>query len=276
MEVICTPSHGPLAIIVNTATGDVIHEVPMPHEMRALKNRPFGIAHNGKGNWYIASNAAIATLNSHFLLTHLQTGLPENIHQLYHDPVSQELWVVATSIDSLLAINTENHTTRRFCLLTDKWIPFDAPGSDTQHFNSITWYDDRFYIVAHRLGKGSSFVRTYDRAMHRTSVWQAGREAHNILEYGDQLVLLDSRGGRIVSNKGIDINVCEPHHYARGMVISPEGIAIVAVFEFGNRDTRNTGDAYLRAFDLRSGQKVQDIVLTGTGNIQDIKWRKAV
>jgi hypothetical protein len=111
--------------------------------------------------------------------------------------------------------------------------------------------------------------------MRRVSVWQAGWEAHNILEYDGQLMLLNSRGGRIVSNRGIDIKVCEPNHYTRGMVISPDGIATVAVFEFGSIDSRNKGDAFLRSFDLKSGRQTKETLLPGTGNIQDMQWWSA-
>lgn len=272
MEVICTPSNGSLAMLVDMDAGKIVREVPMPQEMRHLKNRPFGISRDTKGRWYIANDNIIAYLTADLVSTYMHKGLFGDIHQIAYDHITRKLWVVATSIDSLLAIDTDDHTVHRFCLLTDQWVPLNAPGKDTHHFNSITWYEDRFYIVAHRFGQGSAFVRTYDRRMRRTSLWQAGIAAHNVMEYNGQLVLLDSQGGRIVGSQGLDIKVCEPEQYTRGMVISPDGIVIVAVFKFGNRDTRTSGNAYLRAFELASGKQIQEVLLPDTGNIQDMQW----
>ncbi len=243
----------------------------MPSEVMQPRNRPFGISCDAAGDWFIANNTAIARLGADLEFKSLFPNLPENIHQLHHDAVTGLLWVMATSIDSLLCIDTGSGEIRRFCLLTDQWIARDAPGADTQHFNSIRWYADRCYVVAHKFGRSSALVRTYDRNMRRISLWQAGKESHGALEYNGQLLTLDSRGGNILGSGGLSVAVCEPHHYARGMVITGNHVAIVAVFDFGSQETRAIGDATLRAFDLRSGERITEVVLPGVGNIQDIQ-----
>jgi hypothetical protein len=180
------------------------------------------------------------------------------------------LWVAATSIDSLLAITLADKSIRRFCLITDSWVDLDAPGKDTQHFNSLCWLDNRLYVLAHKLGQGSSLLRSYDRNMKRSLVWTGGREAHNICPFDGQMLVLDSRGGRILGTRGLEISVCESNLYARGMVIQGS-MAVVAVFRFGARDTRTEGDAILKLVDLAQGSVVKEILLEKAGNIQDIQ-----
>ena len=294
MRVLVTSSHGPLAIIVDIATGQIVHEIPIPKEMHGARNRPFGITRDGNGLWYIASNAQIACLNTDFSLNYLMSGLPENIHQICFDHLSGELWVAATSVDSLLAINTQERTARRFNLVSDTWEELDAPGSDTQHFSSVRWYGSRLYVLAHKFGVELSQLTIYDRGMQRLGQWSIGREAHSICEYNGQIFILDSRGGMILGNRGKSIPVGEAYfynperkpatagaaildryqdaqrHYSRGMAITPQGFAVVATFDFGRIETRDSGDVYLRVFDVASGERKKEIVLKGVGNIQDI------
>jgi hypothetical protein len=271
MEIICTPYNGALALIVDIDTGRVTRKVDLPEAMKVPTARPFGIAPRGDGTWYIASHDRIGHFDGDFNLLSLQTGLPGNIHQIQYDAISDRLWVAATSIDSLLSINTHTQQSDRFCLLTDEWIPYDAPGSDTQHFNSLSWRGDRLHVVAHMLSTTNSFVRTYDRGMRRQSEWHAGREAHCICDWQGEMLLLDSRGGAILGNRGLNIQVAESIHYTRGMAITPDGRAVVAAFAFGARATRHTGDAYLRVYDLGARRQIGEFRLTGTGNIQDIQ-----
>ncbi|MDX2074083.1 MAG: hypothetical protein SFX19_06945 [Alphaproteobacteria bacterium] len=270
-QVILTPSNGTLALVVDVESGQVMRTLAMPPEAVQPKNRPFGIARSDDGHWFIANNTAVVQLNADLSFKKIWNNLPENIHQLYYDTEKKSLWVVATSIDSLLVINVDSGDMRRFCLLTDSWVAMDTPGADTQHFNSINWAGDQGYVVAHKFGRTSSFVRTYNRDMRRIALWNVGREAHNIRLFEGQMMLLDSRGGRIVGNQGLEISVCESHHYARGMIITEEGMAILSVFAFGTIDTRDHGDAMLRVFDLRSGERVKEIILPGAGNVQDIQ-----
>ncbi len=108
--------------------------------------------------------------------------------------------------------------------------------------------------------------------MERVSEWEIGKESHSLCEYDGELYLLDSRGGRILGSNMTRIQVCDQKFYARGMAISPEGIAVIAVFTFGPRETRQNGDALLCCFDIKSGKKLQEVTLPDVGNIQDIQF----
>jgi hypothetical protein len=261
-------------LIVDIDSGRIVREVKIPDRMKVPKTRPFGISRDASNGWYITNNDLLAHLDRDLNCLAVLPGLSENIHQIQYDPIGGRLWAVATSMDSLLSIDPGFSSIQRFCLLTDQWIPFDAPSSDTEHFNSISWRDDRLHVMAHRFSVQDSFVRTYDRQMKRLGEWLAGREAHCICEHEGEMLILDSRGGAILGDHGTHIQVCESLLYARGMAVTPDGRAVIAAFDFGARETRHTGDAYLRSYDLRTKRQMGEVRLAGTGNIQDIQvWR---
>ena len=297
MRLICSPTYGPLAIIVDIATGEIVQEIAIPDELQTVRNRPYGITRDNYGRWYISNWDKIGCFDANFNLQYVISGLPENIHQIQYDNLSDELWVVATSVDSLFVINPEKQIVRRFCLVSDTWKDLSEPGSDTQHFSSIRWHGSRFYVLAHKFGVENSTITIYNRAMDRLGQWSVGREAHSICEYNGQIFILDSRGGAILGNRGVNIPVGgmfyanteeqagstgsalitqyngsqEKPSYTRGMTITPQGFATVAVFDFGRMETRSTGDAYLRVFDVQKGTRVKELILKGVGNIQDIQ-----
>jgi len=296
MKLICTPTYGPLAIIVDIASGGIVREIAIPQELQSVRNRPYGITTDNKGHWYISNWDKIGCFDANFNLQYAINGLPENIHQIQYDDLSGELWVVATSADSLFAINLEKQIARRFSPVLDRWQELDAPRNDTQHFSSLRWHGGNLYVLAHKFGVEPSCLTIYNRDMVRLGQWNIGREAHSICEYNGQIFILDSRGGAILGNRGVNIAVGgmpvnEPelpghsagsallaHYmppekptYTRGMTITPQGFAAVAIFDFGSIETRSTGDAYLRIFDVRKGERVKEVKLSGVGNIQDIQ-----
>ena len=193
------------------------------------------------------------------------------MHQLYYDGARQKLWAVATSIDALLAIDPQTHAVERFCLRTDQWVPLDEPAMDTLHANSILISGETMYVMARKFGQTSS-VYSYNPDMERVSEWEIGKESHSLCEFNGELYLLDSRGGRILGSDMTRIQICDQKFYARGMAITPEGVAVVAVFTFGGRETRQNGDALIYVYDIKSGKKLQEITLPDVGNIQDIQF----
>ena len=286
MQVICTPSHGKLAVIVDTDSGTV-REIDIPEAMQGPRNRPYGITRDST-HWYISNWDKIGCFNADFELLYVISGLPENIHQIQYDEPSQELWVCATSIDSLLAINLADKSMRRFCLVTNTWVALDAPGSDTQHFSSLRWHGSYLYVLAHKFGKENSCLMTYERGMAPRGVWRAGWEAHSICEHNGNMFILDSRAGAILGNNGLCLPLGDQSfynaqrdasydmgevnkHYARGMAINERGIAVLSVFDFGNIETRSDGDATLHVFSVPDQEHIKAISLPGVGNIQDIQ-----
>ena len=296
MKLICSPTYGPLAIIVDVATGSIVREIAIPQELHRVRNRPYGITRDNNGRWYISNWDKIGCFDSDFKLQFVISGLPENIHQIQYDKLSGELWVVATSVDSLFAIDIDKQVVRRFCLISDTWKELSAPGSDTQHFSSLRWHGATLYVLAHKFGIEPSCLTIYNREMARLGQWSIGHEAHSICEHNGQIFILDSRGGAILGNRGFklatggmpDNSPAVSHHsagsalianyvltekptYTRGMTITPQGFAAAAIFDFGKREKRATGDAYLRIFDIQKGERVKEIKLPGVGNIQDIQ-----
>ncbi len=155
MQVILTPTNGKLALIVDALTGKIIREIDIPDGLKnkdGVRNRPYGITKDAVGNWYISNWNKIGVFDADFNFKYAIDNLPENIHQIHYDEASEELWVCATSIDSLIVINLKAGFMRRFCLKTNSWVDLDAPGSDTQHFSSVHWYGSYLYVLAHKKG----------------------------------------------------------------------------------------------------------------------------
>lgn len=278
MKIICTPSNGKLALIIDMKIGEIVREIEIPKEMQGEKNRPYGITKDSAGNWYISNWNKIGCFDGDFNFLYVMAGLPENIHQIQYDAASEELWVCATSIDSLLAINLKDKSARRFCLITNKWVALDAPGSDTQHFSSLRWHGSYLYVLAHKFGREKSTMHTFNRAMEPLGIWQAGLEAHSICEFNGHNYIVDSRGGAILGNNGICLPVNDPElygqsnkRYARGMCINDRGGAVVAEFDFGHLSTRAYGDAHFHMFNVGDHDHVSATHIKGVGNIQDIQ-----
>ena len=288
MQVILTPTNGKLALIVDTLTGKTVREIEIPPELDGERNRPYGITKDTSGNWYVSNWNRIGVFDSEFKFQYAIGNLPENIHQIHYDEASEELWVCATSIDSLLSINLKGGFIRRFCLVTNKWISLDAPGSDTQHFSSIRWVGSYLYVLAHKFGKENSCLSTFDRALTPLGKWQAGWESHSICSFNGQTFILDSVGGRILGTNGFGLplgdvsmfnakrneNYDKGHthsKYARGMAINKRGVGVISVFDFGNASTRSTGNATLGIFNVPDKELLKEIKLENVGNIQDVQ-----
>lgn len=286
MQVILTPTNGKLACIVETTTGEIIREIDIPPQLDGEKNRPYGITKDNSGNWYISNWNRIGVFDSDFNFKFVISDLPENIHQIFYDEASEELWVCATSIDSLLAINLKRGLIRRFCLISNKWVAIDATGQDTQHFSSVHWYGSSLYILAHKFGKENSCLLTFDRSMVLTNRWTSGWEAHSICKFNGNIFIVDSYGGKILATNGYCMLLGDQYNgnrnenynnggvenkYARGMAIGKFGIAVTSMFDFGNASTRTTGDATLISFNVPDRYVVNRVVVKNVGNIQDIQ-----
>ena len=286
MQVILTPTNGKLAMIVDILTAEIIREIDIPPELKGERDRPYGITKDAAGQWYISNWDRIGVFNSNFELLYVINNLPENIHQIFYDDASDELWVCATSIDSLLTINVKQGFMRRFCLVKNQWVDIDAPGTDSQHFSSVHWYGSHLYVLAHKFGIENSKLSTYDRAMTLIGTWSAGWESHSICRFNDQVFIADSRGGRILGTTGFGMGLGSNYNasrdkdyengviknkYARGMAINDRGIGVTAVFDFGKNETRTTGNSILQVFSVQDKELGVEILLENVGNIQDIQ-----
>lgn len=288
MKIILTPSNGKLAIIVDTVNGEIVREIDIPKEMGEGKNRPYGITKDNNGNWYISNWDRIGCFDSDFNLKYVINGLPENIHQIQYDEPSEELWVCATSIDSLLAIDLKDISIRRFCLITNSWVSLDSPGSDTQHFSSLCWNGSYLRVLSHKFGLEISALMTYDRGMSPRGIWRGGWESHSICEFNGYNYIIGSRDGAILGTNSMHLPIGDKSfynaerdcsydkgeinkHYARGMCINNRGIAVTSVFDFGNPDTRSAGAANLHIFNIPDLEKIKEINISDVGNIQDIQ-----
>ena len=300
MQVILRPSNGKLACIVDTNTGEILREIDIPdglmrdtelspNKYGGAKNRPYGITKDGQGNWYISNWDRIGVFDEDFNFKFTINNLPENIHQIHYDIPSEELWVCATSLDSLLSINLAGGFIRRFCLKTNKWVELDEPGSDTEHFSSVHWYGSTLYVLAHKKGLENSCLLTYDRAMNLMGAWRAGWEGHSICYFNQHIYIVDSKGGRILGTNGTGIPLGDgfdgvrnenyfqgevSYKYARGMAINERGVAVTCAFDFGNDITRSNGDAVLMNYNISDRQLLWQTTVKGVGNVQDIQIYK--
>ena len=289
MQIIFTPTNGKLAVILDTITGEIIREIDIPPQLNGEKNRPYGITRDSVGNWYFSNWNRIGVFNEKFKFLYAISNLPENIHQIQYDEASDELWVCATSIDSLLSINLKAGFMRRFSLVENSWVDINAPGSDTQHFSSLHWYGSNLYVLAHKFGMENSVLWTYDRSMFPQGRWVAGWEAHSICRFNGQIFILDSVGGRMLGTNGYcvplgdvslfnakrdenyDKGMTSHRKYARGMAMNNRGIGVISVFDFGNSETRTNGDALIKVYNVPDKEFVRELRLTNVGNIQDIQ-----
>ena len=292
MQIIVTPTNGKLACIIDTISGEVIREIDIPPELQVPKNRPYGITKDFGGNWYISNWNKIGVFDPDFNFSYAINHMPENIHQIHYDDASDELWVCATSIDSLLAINIKQATVRRFSLTTNQWVGIQEPGSDTQHFSSVHWYGSYLYVLAHKFGKENSCLNIYDRAMIPVGRWSAGWEAHSICRFNDQVFIVDSRGGRVLGTNGVGMSLGSAemfnsvrnqnydngeisiNKYARGMCLNDCGIGVTAIFDFGNASTRTNGSVNFLYFSIPDREIIRQFCVHNLGNIQDIQIYK--
>ncbi len=286
MQIIVTPSNGKLALIIDSISGSIIREIDIPPELQGEKNRPYGITKDHAGNWYISNWNRIGVFDADFNFKYAISNLPDNIHQIYYDEPSEELWICATSIDSLLTINLKGGFARRFCLVENAWVSLDKPAKDTQHFSSVHWTGSYLYVLAHKLGQQNSCLLTFDRSMNPIGRWSAGWEAHSICRFNGTTFIIDSRGGRVLGTNGYGLSLEGNYNairdddydgghveskYARGMTINSRGTGITSVFDFGNHSTRLTGDVSFSVFNIPDNNFIKEFKITGTGNIQDIQ-----
>jgi hypothetical protein len=165
-----------------------------------------------------------------------------DIHQiLFH---RGRLWV-ACSYDNMIAIFDGKDW--------EEWYPLGYPEGeprDTNHFNSLTAFDNEICLVAHNLGaiypgrkSELLFFNVADRSHSRTVV--LGNQAHNAWLHNTELMTCSSGDGLVVGTFGTKVTT---GGFPRGVAYVNDEIHI-GLSEFSSRVDRDASKGQLLVFD---------------------------
>ena len=166
------------------------------------------------------------------------------------------------------AVNVYNARTLRLVRSHTLWL-----GSD--HINTVALTPSTMLVMLHRMGTRPSEVHIVERARHVSvgRIPDVGHGSHGLALWGDELIMLDSLGGRVIARK---LSSVAPAHGPLRVVWSDgsateeqaqlrsflKGLAVVnGVAYFGmsppsRRMIRSQINSTLVAVELRSGKEV--------------------
>jgi outer membrane protein assembly factor BamB len=127
------------------------------------------------------------------------------------------------------------------------------------HVNSLLVEDGSLLVVCHN--RGRSALARLDLATGAISErWEdVGEHSHDVLPFGDDLLVCDSRGGGLLRVARADRRArtlwSDPGHFTKGLVVE-DGIAYFAVSKAAVREERFRVECDVVAFDVAAGRAV--------------------
>jgi WD40 repeat protein len=169
------------------------------------------------------------------------------------------LWVTC-SYDNMIAIWNGSRW--------EKWYPLGATirePSDQNHFNSLFFEDNSFWIIAHNNGPSEllQFKRGSRQLRSRISL---GNQAHNLWRENGSLYTCSSGESAIVGTDGFRL---ETGGFPRGVAFG-HGMRCIGISELAERRFRDLTTARIAIFDDK-WNRLSDIELPNEGLILDIK-----
>jgi len=153
---------------------------------------------------------------------------------------------------------------------------------DCYHFNSIFFYEDRIFLLAHNWDHGSfamecrySIDKRGPHDLRLIKVYEGlGFEAHDIALYDGTLYVLDSRNGMIIARERSERRVSLPNEgcrpFPRGLSVTRDYLLVCYGYWSTERSDRSNSATRLYVLDRRSLYPIMDLKIGSYGNSCDI------
>jgi len=182
----------------------------------------------------------------------------------------EELWITASKRNTVVIVDP----TREKVL--EEWRPVGNWGDDYNHFNSIWFYNDRIYVVAHNKGASQLYVFLDTPERPLESIRDMGMGSHNVCRSGTEVIVLSSGDGYAISNGGKVHNLYR-NNYPRGVALG-DSFSVVGLSEHctdrGVRHKERRGAVQLYThtgqLPLVGGTHIKTIEL-GTGMVLEVR-----
>lgn len=188
-------------------------------------------------------------------------------HQIYcKDNI---LYVCSSGLDAISKIHSDGRLA---------YITFgESFGNDICHYNSINYYNDKWYITQHRTekGKDNGGVSIYDSDWKFLEFIEVGKHVHNCNVKDGFLWVTDSSNGAIVR---IELNnpsnkVTFPvltGYLSRGLIITDQFL-LCGLSEFDTRENRHSHkNGRISVFKYPEIEFLDQIIVPNCGQINDL------
>ena len=223
---------------------------------------------DGTGGGFTDSLNSLVIIDSTFTVKgEIPIGFVKDGHQLLFKDDS--LYICNTGYDIITKLTADNQMSH---------ITFsDSYGKDICHYNSINFYENKWYVTQHRteFGKDDGGISIYDNEWKRLDYIEIGKHIHNCVVDGDYLFATDSYNGQLVKINLKDKNdkVIYPilkGYLSRGIIIK-DGYLLCGLSEFDVREKRHLEkNGRISVFKYPEIEFLDQIIIEGIGQVNDM------
>jgi hypothetical protein len=154
------------------------------------------------------------------------------------------------------------------------WDRLGAHNKIGHHFNSITFYKDRLYVLAHNLDQMSFILEVswpqldVIRRIDTTALW-----AHNVwVRNDDEIIVCNSKQGSLLEvNTNTTLwSAQNDRVMTRGLACAEERV-FVGMSKLSGRSERQTSDGGISILDAKSFEQIDYISLPHSGVVHEIR-----
>ncbi len=156
----------------------------------------------------------------------------------------------------------------------ERWDRLGAKNKVGQHFNSVTFYDGRLFVLAHNLDRNSFILELswpdleLIRRIETTALW-----AHNIWpRENNELIVCNSKQGSLleVKSNATVWSAQNDRTITRGLACA-RGQAFVGISKISGRHERGTSDGGIAVLNSTSLRQIDYIKLPHSGAVHEIR-----
>jgi hypothetical protein len=193
-----------------------------------------------------------------------------------HQILCHEQYVIATNTgrNCLTVFRQEDLFYFHKWLNDVRWDRLGAQNKIGQHFNSITFYGDRLYVLAHNLDRMSFILEVswpelqVVRQINTTALW-----AHNIWLRGtDEIIVCNSKQGTLLEVKSNSTlwSADNDRVITRGLACAEDRV-FVGISKLSGRSERHTSDGGIAILDAKTFQQIDYISLPHSGAVHELR-----
>ena len=178
-----------------------------------------------------------------------------------------ELWMADTELDRFFVVNA-NTLKHKMQFNPDK----DKPAPGHRHWNSVAFYGDEVWLMAHSWNQPTSMTFVYSwPGLARKEIVPGGKAAHNVFKFDGEMTICDSANYRLLqprSNKTLFQG--NSYLFLRGAALSKDTLVIGYSGRCKIRNERGKEQGGLIFFDgLKFGSPTY--VSLNSGPVEEIR-----
>ncbi|WGV23862.1 hypothetical protein [Halotia branconii] len=282
MNVLVTTSKSVLKVDILTKKKSSFHQGKGLYYGIAYSNKKIFIAARNQG---VCSDQERAKEKGEILVFNFSGDLINSIapkdfslRDLHQIIFYKEILLATCSYENLIAIYQNNQWY--------KWYPNSEINYDLNHFNSLHIENNKIYLLAHNLDKGSE-VYTFENPfksmlkqlkyqiqnLHKKSVslksievFKLGVQSHNIWIKQDEIVTLSSKEGKLCSLSGFNFKLGK---FPRGLCVL-ENFILIGLSELAERNSRDLTSSSILVFN-KEFELIHEIELKNEGLVLEIR-----